>query len=159
MEDTFEEQFSDFSLGIMDSLSVVISVSSGLYIGGANRHIIIFGILSETLSGMISMGLSDYLSIDTLQPRKDIAWKSGLRTGFGYFIGGLIPLIGYLITNDKETGFIYSIILNTFALVIFGYIRAIYLKINITESLTKILSIGIITIVITFNIIKFLNKF
>lgn len=45
---------------------------------------------------------------------------SALTIGLSYFIGGLIPLIPYMITSNAETGLIVSCIVTGVVLFIFG---------------------------------------
>ncbi|WVQ81784.1 hypothetical protein IAT38_003909 [Cryptococcus sp. DSM 104549] len=47
-------------------------------------------------------------------------YVSALTIGLSYFIGGLIPLIPYMITSDAETGLLISCIVTCVVLFIFG---------------------------------------
>lgn len=152
MEDPFQEKIRDFSMGLMDGLTVPISVASGLVASGRSKEVIVLAIIAEAVAGSVSMGLSDYLSVDAIEDRKDIAWKSGLRVGISYFIGACIPLISFLYNNDVSTGFKYSIIFNIMAMIIFGYYRAIFLHIHPGISIKKVLVVGVSAMLITYCI-------
>lgn len=47
-------------------------------------------------------------------------WVSALTIGMSYFIGGLIPLIPYMLTSSAEQGLIWSFIVTGIILFIFG---------------------------------------
>lgn len=47
-------------------------------------------------------------------------WVSALTIGLSYFFGGLIPLIPYMLTDNAETGLIWSVIVTGIVLFIFG---------------------------------------
>ena len=151
--DPFEEQISDITLGLMDGLTVPISVATGLVASGQSRQIIITAIIAEAIAGSISMGLSDYISVDSIKERKDTALKSGIRTSIGYLFGSFIPLLSYLLTNDVQTGFKLSITINFLCLVLFGYVRSVLLKEDIQNSIRKVLLVGISAMILTYLIV------
>jgi VIT1/CCC1 family predicted Fe2+/Mn2+ transporter len=47
-------------------------------------------------------------------------WKSALTIGLSYFLGGLIPLIPYMVTDDPMVGLFWSCIVTGIVLFIFG---------------------------------------
>lgn len=158
--DTFDDAFEDFSIGLVDGLTVPLSVSAGMYAAGASRNLIIIGIVAEMTAGVISMGLADYLAVDSSTRRKEVAWKAGLRTSIGYFIGSLVPLISYLISSSSQIGFRLSIVANLIALVLFGIARSTFdgERGHYVRSITKVVTIGVICVVITFYISKEVRK-
>ena len=89
--DPFEEHIRDYSTGFIDSISVGPSVAAGLYASGYSKEIILSAIIAEAISGTFSMGLADYIGVDSITERKDIAWLSGLRVGLAFLLGSLIP--------------------------------------------------------------------
>ncbi|KAH3902096.1 Ccc1p SCDLUD_001909 [Saccharomycodes ludwigii] len=58
------------------------------------------------------------------EPAENRALTSCLTIGAGYFFGGFIPLIPYFFVNNVVRGLIYSVIVMTFTLFWFGYIKA-----------------------------------
>jgi VIT1/CCC1 family predicted Fe2+/Mn2+ transporter len=54
-------------------------------------------------------------------PLRGQATRSALYVGGAYAIGGLVPLIGYSLTNDPHRGLVYSSLMTLVALAIFGY--------------------------------------
>lgn len=58
------------------------------------------------------------------EPDKKQALKSAITIGGGYIVGGLIPLMPYIVfRNNISEAFVGSIVTTLVALVIFGYIR------------------------------------
>jgi VIT1/CCC1 family predicted Fe2+/Mn2+ transporter len=111
------------------------------------------GIIS-TLSGALSMGLGDYLAIDSVKDRKDVAYLSALRVFFGYAIASTIPLLPYLMISNVKLAFKLSLLLSFITLVIFGYVRAQLLKDVIPISIGKTVAIGAITFGLTYQVSK-----
>jgi VIT1/CCC1 family predicted Fe2+/Mn2+ transporter len=58
------------------------------------------------------------------EPDINRAKKSAFNIGLSYVVGGIVPLIPYIITNEPMQGFIGSVIITTVALLIFGYIKS-----------------------------------
>ena len=148
----YTEFFSDFSLGFLDGITVSASISSGLFASQTSKELIIKTIIIQTIAGMSSMGLSNYLSVDSsIEIRKDNAVQSGLTTSFGYFIGSMISFIAFTMSSTVEDGFKNSLICNFIALCIFGYIRGDSLKHqNNIDDIIKVLIIGMASIGITY---------
>lgn len=111
-------------------------------------------IIAEILAGSTSMGIAEYLSMDTTNKRKDIAWKSGLRVSVAYILGGSISLFAYYISNTPIEGLKLSIILNSLALLIFGYYRGKFLQIPKKESITRSLLVGLFAMTMTYYVSK-----
>lgn len=57
------------------------------------------------------------------KPNKNAALKSGFLIGISYAVGGFIPLISYFFTNTPYEGLLYSCIITSVVLLIFGYIK------------------------------------
>ncbi len=57
------------------------------------------------------------------EPNKNRALKSAVTIGGFYIIGGLIPLIPYLVVSSVPKALYFSIILTGSALLIFGFLR------------------------------------
>jgi len=58
------------------------------------------------------------------EPDINRAKKSAFNIGLSYVVGGVVPLIPYIITDEPMQGFIGSVIITTVALLIFGYIKS-----------------------------------
>jgi VIT1/CCC1 family predicted Fe2+/Mn2+ transporter len=158
MDESIENQIRDYTLGGIDGLTVPVSVAAGLVAAGATNQIIVMAIIAEMIAGGTNTGLTEYLSIDGEHEMTDIAWKSGLRVAISYMLGASISLFIYKFTKDPITGLKLSIIVNTIALLIFGYYRAVYLKLPILESIKKSLFVGITAMFVTYFISKIITN-
>lgn len=147
-----QEFFSDFSLGFLDGLTVTSSISSGLFAGNIDKESILKSIIASTSAGSLSMGLSNYLSIDVIDSRKDDAFLSGLRTSFGYIIGAALSFVAFKLNESVKDGFQYSILSNCIALLVFGFLRGYYLTENPFLSIVKVFLIGVISMSVTFYV-------
>lgn len=152
--DPFDEQIRDYTFGGIDGITVSLSLLSGLVAAKKSINVIILGGAVSTLSGALSMGLGDYLAIDSVKERKDIAYLSALRVFFGYAVASLIPLLPYLFIKNVNLAFKISITISFIALIIFGYARAYLLNDAVQISIGKTVSIGIITFGVTYQVSK-----
>jgi VIT1/CCC1 family predicted Fe2+/Mn2+ transporter len=156
-EDPFDEQIKDYSLGFMDSLIVSCSTSAGLVAAGFPKEMILTAIVIESISGALSMGLADYIGVDSVKDRKDIAWKSGARVSFAFLLGAIGIYLSYALVPDVETGFKISIIYSIVALVLFGYCRSYFLKISAKDSIGRVVFVGVISLIITYYLSTYLK--
>lgn len=154
MSDPFDEQMRDYTFGGIDGLTVSLSLLSGLVASGKSRNVILLGGVISTLSGAMSMGLGDYLAIDSVKERKDTAIVSGLRVFAGYAVASAIPLLAYILVKNVQVAFRLSVLFSFIALVLFGYLRAQLLGDVITTSIGKTLTIGVATFGVTYQVSK-----
>ena len=78
------------------------------------------------------------------EPNANRARNSALTIGFAYFVGGLLPLMGYFVTSTPYNGLMLSAAITTLCLFVFGYFKS---KITGQPPLTgalKVTSIGLI---------------
>lgn len=88
------------------------------------------------------------------QPHPNRARNSALTIGTAYFIGGLLPLSAYFITNTPTDGLLVSAIFTTICLFVFGYFKS---KITGQAPLLgalKVTMIGLIAAAAAFGIAK-----
>ncbi len=89
----------------------------------------------------ISPGLQDQLALELSQDKNkwvdfmmrfelgmekpDVrrASRSAFNIGASYIVGGMVPLIGYFITNTPKQGLLVSSIMTVMFLLIFGYVK------------------------------------
>lgn len=57
------------------------------------------------------------------KPAKNAALKSGILIGAAYVVGGFVPLVSYFFTDTPYQGLLYSCIITSIVLLIFGYIK------------------------------------
>ena len=55
------------------------------------------------------------------KPTMSHAWRSAFTIGISYFIGGALPLLPYINSNDTRISLIYSAMVTISALFLFGY--------------------------------------
>lgn len=58
------------------------------------------------------------------KPDINRARQSALTIGISYIIGGIVPLASYFFTGDAKQGLLYSCIITTICLFIFGYLKS-----------------------------------
>ncbi|KAI5055689.1 hypothetical protein GOP47_0029210 [Adiantum capillus-veneris] len=63
------------------------------------------------------------LGLEKPDPRR--ALRSGLTIASSYIIGGLVPLVPYMIVEDMQLSLLISIGVTLFALLAFGYIKGV----------------------------------
>ncbi|KAI8877737.1 DUF125-domain-containing protein [Backusella circina FSU 941] len=62
------------------------------------------------------------LNLEMPDPRR--SWISACTIGLSYFVGGLIPLLPYLFTENVQLGLYVSVAVTFLTLLIFGYIKS-----------------------------------
>jgi VIT1/CCC1 family predicted Fe2+/Mn2+ transporter len=62
--------------------------------------------------------------LDLNRPNPNRPWKSGLTIAMSYIVGGTIPMLPYIFTEDSETGLKFSAILTLIALFVFGMFKS-----------------------------------
>ncbi len=78
------------------------------------------------------------------EPDPNRARNSALNIGLAYFVGGLLPLTAYFFTTTPHEGLLFSAIITTSCLFVFGYFKS-----NITgqpplKGAIKVTAIGLI---------------
>lgn len=58
------------------------------------------------------------------EPDENRQWISALTIGGGYFVGGFVPLVPYFFVEQVGRGFLLSIVLMTFTLFWFGFVKS-----------------------------------
>ncbi|KAJ1552548.1 hypothetical protein HK405_010911, partial [Cladochytrium tenue] len=64
------------------------------------------------------------------RPDSSRSWISAVTIGSSYFIGGLVPLIPYIMNDDAMAAFYISIVMTLSVLLAFGYAKAIVLGVR-----------------------------
>ncbi|KAJ1558020.1 hypothetical protein HK405_014593, partial [Cladochytrium tenue] len=77
------------------------------------------------------------------RPDNSRSWISAVTIGSSYFIGGLVPLIPYIMNDDAVAAFYISIVTTLSVLLAFGYAKAIVLGVrNPVSSAFQMMLIG-----------------
>jgi vacuolar iron transporter family protein len=78
------------------------------------------------------------------EPNPNRARNSALTIGVAYFIGGLLPLSAYFMTDTPSNGLKTSLLITTICLFIFGYFKAKVTGQNPLKGAIKVTFIGLI---------------
>ena len=78
------------------------------------------------------------------KPHPNRARNSALTIGIAYFIGGLLPLTAYFITDTPSQGLKTSLLITTICLFFFGYFKAKVTGQNPLKGAIKVTFIGLI---------------
>jgi VIT1/CCC1 family predicted Fe2+/Mn2+ transporter len=61
------------------------------------------------------------LGLEKPDPKR--AWQSGGTIGGAYILGGLVPLLPYILFNDLQAALLWSVVVTVTALFVFGYVK------------------------------------
>ena len=88
------------------------------------------------------------------KPSVKRARNSALNIGLSYVVGGIIPLMAYVFTSSPHEGLLYSAIITTVCLFIFGYFKSKVTGQNPIIGAFKVTAIGLIAAFAAFIIAK-----
>jgi VIT1/CCC1 family predicted Fe2+/Mn2+ transporter len=89
------------------------------------------------------------------KPDAKRATKSAFNIGIAYIIGGIIPLSGYIITDQPSSGLIASSIITVICLFIFGFYKSKLTGQNPFKGALRVTFIGVVAAAAAFVIAKF----
>jgi VIT1/CCC1 family predicted Fe2+/Mn2+ transporter len=78
------------------------------------------------------------------EPNVNRARNSALTIGIAYFVGGLLPLSAYVVTDTPHTGLVVSIAFTTICLFAFGYLKSRVTGQPRVKGALKVTAIGLI---------------
>jgi len=58
------------------------------------------------------------------KPEPTRARNSALTIALSYVVGGIVPLVPYMLVSTPKTGFLYSILVTLLALAVFGFVKS-----------------------------------
>ena len=147
--------------GGVDGIITIFNIISGVE-GGKLKYNVIFILgFSALISDALSMGVSDFLSVNAnnkvTNDKNTNAFNSGVVTFISFIVFGLIPLLTYLlIKNEKNYTITYiSTILSLFLL---GSFQSIYTLEEWYKSGLNVSIYGIVASLVSFNLGKYLSK-
>jgi predicted membrane protein (TIGR00267 family) len=76
------------------------------------------------------------------EPNPSAAKRSALTIGLSYVVGGLIPLLPYMLIKTPQTALPLSAVLTLAALFVFGYLKGRFTGTNAIKSALQTFSIG-----------------
>ncbi len=92
------------------------------------------------------------LDLNTPDPKRPL--KSGATIALSYIVGGAIPMLPYVFTDNSETGLKFSAILTLIALFIFGIFKSKVTGQPIFTGALKVLFIGALAAAAAYSIAK-----
>jgi vacuolar iron transporter family protein len=130
----------DILTGMSDGLTVPFALAAGLSAALVGSGTVVAAGLAEIAAGAIAMGLGGYLAVRTdieyshgeyrrewheteelTDPTR--AHRSALTIGLSYIVGGLVPLLPYMLVGRIGDAFHLSIGATLLALLLFGAIK------------------------------------
>ncbi|ORZ14184.1 Ccc1 family [Absidia repens] len=78
--------------------------------------------LKENPQKFVDFMMKFELALEMPDPRR--SWISALTIGSSYFLGGLIPLIPYVLMEDATLALWVSVAVTLFTLLVFGYVKS-----------------------------------
>ncbi|HRG01139.1 MAG TPA: VIT1/CCC1 transporter family protein [Bacteroidia bacterium] len=91
------------------------------------------------------------------EPHPNRARNSALTIGTSYVVGGLLPLLAYVFTNNPTDGLILSAIFTTICLFIFGYFKSKVTGQSPFYGALKVTLIGLVAAGAAFGIAKIIS--
>lgn len=158
MSKSSSNTLADLVLGLMDGLTVGPALAIGMYAGGLDRRAILLAALSDMIAGSISMSLAEGLSLDTIELQRDAPLRGGILTGLGYLLGASVPFWAFLVSADVHRGALLTLIGSIVLLVSFGYVRGKFGKESIKISVIKVLTIGLLAMLVTYAVQSLISK-
>lgn len=95
------------------------------------------------------------------KPDTSKCWISALVMGMSYFIGGLIPMLPYFCLNKVEDALLSSIGISVIALLVFGYVKAIFTGTNRRAAIwsaVQTLFVGALAAGTSYGIVRGVNE-
>lgn len=78
--------------------------------------------LSKDKTKWVNFMMKFELGLEAPNPNRAV--QSALTIGSSYFVGGLLPLSGYVFTDTPQKGLLVSAVLTTICLFVFGYFKS-----------------------------------
>lgn len=91
------------------------------------------------------------------QPNPKRARHSALTIGVSYAIGGVIPLSGYLFSDNPQSGLMISSIITVICLFTFGFLKSKAIGQPVLKGALKVMLIGVVAAACAFFIAKLIS--
>jgi predicted membrane protein (TIGR00267 family) len=92
------------------------------------------------------------------QPEPARAWTSAATIGGSYALGGVIPLAPYMLTATPTNGLLWSCVVTSMALLVFGYIKGRITGIHPIRTGFQTLVVGALAAGAAFAMAKAISK-
>lgn len=91
------------------------------------------------------------------KPHPKRAFKSAFNIGIAYIIGGFVPLLGYIFSDNAQQGLIYSSVLTIIFLLVFGYTKTLLTGQNPILGALKTALIGVLAAAAAYSIARLIS--
>ena len=95
------------------------------------------------------------LGLEKPDPKR--AWQSGATIGGAYILGGLIPLMPYIMIDEAHTALKWSVAITVIALFVFGYIKGQFTGSKPLKSAVQTCLIGSIAAAVAFFVARLIG--
>lgn len=95
------------------------------------------------------------LGLEKPDPKR--AWQSGGTIGGAYVVGGLVPLIPYIVFNELSTALLWSVVVTVIALFVFGYVKGHFTGMKPLRSAFQTCLIGSVAAAAAFGIARLIS--
>src|SRR5258706_1589493 len=95
------------------------------------------------------------LGLEKPEPKR--AWQSGATIGGAYILGGLVPLMPYILLTDAYTALKWSIAITIVALFVFGYVKGQFTGTKPLKSAIQTCLIGSLAAAVAFFIARLIS--
>lgn len=148
----------DFVYGSIDGIITTFAVVAGVEGGRLSSIVILVLGISSLLADGFSMGVSKYLS-DTVESSSKLqklsALKGGVVTFVAFVLLGSIPLLVYILNalfGFFAQTFFWACIFTTFALMLVGYLKTMFLKEGRLQAIAETLLLGGVAALISYYV-------
>ena len=150
-----EQYLAEFVYGGIDGIINTFSIVAGSEGGNLLRNVIIILGISNVVSDGFSMGVSRYVSSDTeikqgLLKNKN-PYTSGFVTFLSFVLVGILPILPFIISKNKNNKYI-SFIISIIVFTLIGYIKGYVTKENKLKSSAQTLMIGTTAAILAYSI-------
>ena len=108
--------------------------------------------LSKDKTKWVNFMMKFELGLEAPNPNRAV--QSALTIGISYFVGGLLPLSGYVFTDTPQQGLVVSAILTTICLFVFGFFKSKVTGQPPVQGALKVTFIGLLAAGAAFGIAK-----
>lgn len=153
-----KEFLPDFVYGSIDGIITTFAVVAGVEGGRLSSIVILVLGISNLLADGFSMGVSKYLSetVDSNSKLQKLsAFKGGLVTFVAFVLLGSIPLMVYILNalfGFFDQTFFWACIFTSFALMLVGYLKTMFLKEGRVQAMFETLLLGGVAALISYYV-------
>jgi predicted membrane protein (TIGR00267 family) len=95
------------------------------------------------------------LGLEKPEPKR--ALKSGATIGGAYILGGLVPLMPYILMTEAHTALKWSVVITVIALFVFGYVKGQFTGAKPVKSAVQTCLIGSLAAAAAFFIARLIG--